>query len=348
MSRRARVILTACGALVTLALAAIPGADYYYRGSWGEACARCHEIRPNHQAWLSSSHRRVNCLDCHTSSFSTSLRRVVKHFRGEIPEQIRLSSADVQAMVPKCANCHKQEFAQWRAGPHSTTYARLFLDPEHNAKRLLMDDCLRCHGMHFEGSIRDIVTPIDGTGPWRLKETQFITRSAVPCLTCHAIHTKGEPMAKASRTGTRQEVFRPSLSLFDRRSGLPIQLANLAVPEMFDGSRKVRMSPDPRQKLCYQCHAPLASQLVGSGDDRTPIGVHEGLSCLACHQKHGQFTRASCAGCHPRLSNCGLDVEQVDTTFRSPTSRFDIHFVKCIDCHARGIPARRASRIGDS
>ena len=51
---------------------------------------------------------------------------------------------------------------------------------------------------------------------------------------------------------------------------------------------------------------------VGSGDDRTGIGVHEGLSCLACHQKHGQQTRASCANCHPRLSNCGLDVEKME------------------------------------
>ena len=31
-----------------------------------------------------------------------------------------------------------------------------------------MDDCLRCHSMHFEGSIRDLVTPVDTHGPWRL------------------------------------------------------------------------------------------------------------------------------------------------------------------------------------
>ena len=43
-------------------------------------------------------------------------------------------------------------------GPHSTTYARVFTDREHNRKRLLIDDCLRCHGMHFEGGIRALVT----------------------------------------------------------------------------------------------------------------------------------------------------------------------------------------------
>ncbi len=107
-------------------------------------------------------------------------------------------------------------------------------------------------------------------------------------------------------------------------------------------ARALLGSPDPRQALCYQCHAPLAGGLVGSGDDRTPVGVHEGLSCLACHLKHGQQTRASCANCHPRLSNCGLDVEKMDTTFLSTASGHNIHFVKCADCHPKGIPHKRS------
>ena len=102
----------------------------------------------------------------------------------------------------------------------------------------------------------------------------------------------------------------------------------------------MRISPDQRQALCYQCHAPLASAQVGSGDDRTPLGVHEGISCLGCHQKHSQNTRQSCAGCHPRLSNCGLDVEKMDTTFANLKSPHNIHTVKCIDCHPKGVPKK--------
>jgi hypothetical protein len=84
---------------------------------------------------------------------------------------------------------------------------------------------------------------------------------------------------------------------------------------------------------------------VFSGDDRTPVGVHEGLSCLACHGKHGQDTRASCASCHPRLSNCGLDVETMDTTFKSASSVHDVHRVACVDCHPKGIPKPRTSAV---
>lgn len=332
-------------ASMAVLLAASVAVDEYYKGAWtgkpGEACANCHEIEQNYRVWGHSSHRKVNCSECHTSSMAGNIRRVVKHFRGDVPERLRLSSEDVQGMVAKCARCHQQEFAQWRAGPHSTTYARLFIDPEHNRKRRLMDDCLRCHAMHFEGAIGEVVSPVSTTGPWTLKQTALVNRAAIPCLSCHAIHREGEPMTKVARAGAKQEVYRPSLALFDRRSRDHIAMVSLAVPVMVEAGRAVKMSPDRRQSLCYQCHAPLASGEVGSGDDRTPVGVHEGLSCLACHQKHGQWTRPSCADCHPWLSNCNRDVEKMDTTFADPKSKHDIHRVKCQDCHPKGVPKKK-------
>ena len=115
---------------------------------------------------------------------------------------------------------------------------------------------------------------------------------------------------------------------------------------VFEGERLVKLSPDPRQGLCYQCHAPLAGGQVKTGDDRTPVGVHEGISCLACHDHHRGTTRASCAACHPRLSNCGRDVETMDTTFASKDSKHNIHWVKCADCHPKGVPPRKTATRG--
>jgi hypothetical protein len=77
---------------------------------------------------------------------------------------------------------------------------------------------------------------------------------------------------------------------------------------------------------------------VGSGDDRTPMGVHEGLSCISCHQGHNQNARASCKSCHPQMSHCGIDVEKMDTSFANAGSAHNIHWVKCTDCHQHGIP----------
>jgi hypothetical protein len=160
------------------------------------------------------------------------------------------------------------------------------------------------------------------------------------------MHRRGEPLHKPSEPrphpAVREEIERPSLALFDRREQTHVAAIDLPLPAMRDNDRPVKMSPDARQALCYQCHAPLATRQVGSGDDRTGTGVHEGISCLACHQKHGEATRASCSSCHPRLSNCGLDVEKMDTSFASARSGHNIHFVKCADCHTKGVPKKRA------
>ena len=350
--RSRRFLLLAAGCLCLLL---VGGASLFYGASAGESCARCHEIRPSYDVWHNSSHRAVSCKECHGGlpnlevSFHTgNLRRLSRHLRGDVPERIEIRQRDVARLVERCQACHRQEFAQWQAGPHSATYARIFLDPTHNQKRRLMDDCLRCHGMFFEGGIRDLVAPLDTAGPWRLLTPALAEQPAIPCLACHAMHRDGPPLKRRQpqvvEVAAGEELFRPSLALFDLRAREHLPTASLPLPEMRDGARLVKMSPDRRQALCYQCHAPLATREVHSGDDRTPIGVHEGLSCLACHQKHSQQTRASCAHCHPRLSNCGLDVEKMDTTFLSLKSPHNIHFVKCVDCHPKGVPPKRAEK----
>ena len=344
-----RLILLAVVLLILL----LPGASLYYNYSGGKSCARCHEIWQPYRDWHESAHRNVACSQCHGDVFTLdagfhlkNLRRLSAHLRGQIPEQVRLKTDDVLKIEQRCAICHREEYADWSAGPHSATYSRIFLDKDHNQHTLLMDDCLRCHAMHFQGSIRDLVAPLNTSGPWRLLDPTLADQPAIPCLSCHQMHRHGEPLSrpqtKADDASAREEISRPSLALFDRREQDYVSLDRLPLPQMHDGARLIRISPDQRQALCYQCHAPTAGAQAGSGDDRTPIGVHEGLSCLACHEKHGQTTRASCATCHPQLSNCGLDVEKMDTTFKSVKSPHNIHTVKCVDCHTHGVPKKKA------
>jgi len=344
---------------ILIALMVFPGASFYYEYSGGKSCIRCHEIWQPYNDWRTSTHRNVKCSECHGEVFTldagfhlTNMRRLVVHLSGRLPGRVRLKNAQLFQTTDRCQKCHREEYANWQAGPHSTTYSKIFLDEKHNQKRLLMDDCLRCHGMHFDGAIRDLVSPVSTTGPWKLRDATLANRPAVPCLACHQMHHQGAPLEKpATRDavpGAAQEIARPSLGLFDRRSLQHVPLARLSLPPMREERRLLKISPDPRQALCYQCHAPLAGFQVRSGDDRTPLGVHEGLSCLSCHSTHRQNTRASCAGCHPRLSNCGLDVEKMDTTYRDSKSLYDIHFVKCLDCHPKGVrrpPRRQAASL---
>lgn len=335
--------------LVILAMALAAPSVYYERT--GSACASCHEIWQPYTDWHSSTHRNVPCSSCHGDVLTLNagfhlknMSRVITHLRGKAPEKPKLKNTDVLAMTARCQNCHQQEFAGWRSSRHSATYSDIFLNTVQNQKQKLIDDCLRCHAMHYQGGIRDLVTPVDTRGPWQLKSGELAQQPAVPCLGCHQLHHEGVPLPKsepnASPAGPQQEITRPSLAFFDRREFDNIAVAELPLPVMLDDSRPVAMSHDQRQALCYQCHAPIATREVYSGDDRTPSGVHEGLSCFSCHQQHGEQTRASCDNCHAQHLDCKLEVEKMDTTFKNKTSKHNIHSVKCLDCHQWGIPKR--------
>lgn len=335
-------------------LLTIPAGSIYYAAAGGKACVKCHEIGPAYEQWHQSSHRNVQCKECHGSIFSTDMsfhwnnvHQLWLHLRGKVPDRLLVRQRDIsRGLNERCANCHQQEYASWQAGPHGISYAAIFLDESHNRQRQLADHCLQCHGMYFEQGIRELVTPLDSKGPWQFAAQPELAKSpSIPCLACHEIHKPGEPLKReVASTSSGQtnaptgEAHVPSLGFYDRREQLHFSADLLPLPQMKEHGRAVVMSPDRRQTLCYQCHASDHEFQIGSGDDRTCVGVHEGISCLACHQKHNQSALASCSTCHPRMSNCGLDVEMMDTTFKLKSSSHNIHFVKCLDCHPGGVP----------
>ena len=341
----------ALAAVAVLAITLVYGASYYYTSQRGQGCASCHEMAAYTSAVHSSAHRTTTCLDCHDARLGTKLRHIRVHLFGPLAEVVHLRDVDVLAMTPKCQACHQHEYAAWHAGPHSATYTQIFADPVHNGKRRLNDDCLRCHGMHFNGAIRDLVQPMNTAGPWQIKRAAFANQPAMPCMACHRMHREGPVQSKpASRISATAIPTSESLAFYDRREQLHFGIGLLSLPKLFDGSRPVKLSPDQRQALCYQCHAPRIRESgtvaasshwgsqIGSGDDRTPVGVHEGISCIACHTGHNENAAASCKTCHPQMSNCVIDVEKMDTTFADAKSKHNIHWVRCTDCHQHGVP----------
>lgn len=339
--------IAACIVLASFVLA-VPAGSIYYVAAGGRACARCHEIRGAYHDWTASSHKDVSCSKCHGGLFTPdlsfhlhNLRMVVKHFRGEAPEAIQLRAETIPAMMARCAGCHKEEHDAWRQGPHSVTYKKLFLNEDHNKSRALSDNCLRCHGMYFNGPIRDLVEPLDMTGPWRLKEDALLDQPAIPCLACHQMHRDAGEIAERAKQENPREKTVASTSIYDRRSRLHYHALDLPIPAMKDNGAAVKMASEKNQAVCYQCHSPEPAFAVNSGDDRTCVGVHEGIACNKCHVAHSMETKTTCKDCHPRDSNCGLDVETMDTTFRSPDSAHNIHFVKCADCHKNGVPEKK-------
>ncbi len=343
--------------LVTVPLVAIlllaAGGAYYHLSPEERRCNSCHEIRSAQEMWSTSAHRNAPCSNCHGTPLSNGIhsvrqtaRRILTHFSGTPSEKIRLTEEQVIEMLARCKKCHEREYAGWLSSGHSASYSDIFLNDEHNSTELVNDDCLRCHGMFFAGTVSDIVAPINVKGPWHLLKPELTDRPAIPCLACHQIHLKGSPAAAPDHSKPKSISYQQPFgiqkpSLYDRREKAYFSITLLPQPAITAGQHQVAVATDARQRLCYQCHAPAATHEAGTDDDRTPLGVHEGLSCLSCHAPHSMEVRRSCADCHPRLSNCGLDVEKMDTSYARADSRHNVHTVSCAECHTKGVPPRR-------
>jgi len=313
---------------------AVGSLGYFHFGNPRDTCASCHEMTVAHTSWSSSAHSSLHCRDCHGGSLTLDVHalkahvnRVVRHFTRAPAETIRLKEDDILRVNAACEKCHPQAVADWRSSRHSSTYARFFLDPDHNKLERLAPDCLRCHGMFFDKNIEDLVTPVSTVGPWSLRDPSKAVQPAIPCLACHQIHS-GAAETKLPQLYSRHE-----------QAYFPAGL--LPPVDVVQGNRAVKISSDPRQRLCAQCHAPDTFRRQGTGDDRTPIGVHEGLSCMDCHSRHSNSAKGSCASCHPGSSHCRIDVEKMDTTFLSSSSKHNIHTVACEDCHNGVRPAKK-------
>jgi hypothetical protein len=319
-----------------------------------KTCASCHEISHSVDYWAGSAHRNIACKECHGTALSEGFHslkekgNMVFHHIGKIKrDDVRISENQLLDVMQRCKGCHQTEYARWNSGGHAMNYSDVFLNAVHNKAEPIYEDCLRCHGMFYKGTISDIVEPLDTAGPWKLKNAGLGERPAIPCFTCHQVHQSGYP-------GIRQNLRSPAslhysriektfTTFYYRRDStyFPVQL--LAAQEINYHLKPVKVSQDPNQNLCIQCHSPNAFNMAGTGDDRTPRGVHEGISCLACHALHSNSAIASCKNCHPAISNCKLDVEKMNTTYKDKTSKNNIHFVACIDCHTKGRPARHLS-----
>jgi hypothetical protein len=315
-----------------------------------KTCAACHEISPSVNMWTESTHRNIACKECHGTALSEGLHSlkekgamVFHHNNRTNPEDVRISEVQRLEVMQRCKSCHQTEYAKWNAGGHAMNYSQVFLNSGHNKGERISEDCLRCHGMFYDrGTVSDIVEPLDTAGPWKLKNVSLADRPAIPCFACHQIHKQGKPELRQNpETPSALHYSRSHEShtaFYYRRDSSYYPVTLPGTREINDHQTSVKISSDPDQYLCIQCHSTNAFNMAGTGDDRTPRGVHEGISCLACHDPHSNAATASCKKCHPPISNCKLDVEKMNTTYIDRLSKNNIHFVSCTDCHMKGRP----------
>jgi hypothetical protein len=325
---------------------------YWNSASPENTCAQCHEIGKSVDMFARSPHRDLQCKDCHGTALSNGLHSlkekgmmVVHHAGNQFTEDIKLNEEQVLGIMNKCTGCHASEYADWLSGGHSAQYRHIFLNNKHNEAEQLNPDCLRCHGMFSDVPIQEVVEPLSKSGPWKLKNAKKLDTPVIPCLACHQVHKAGGPRFSPDYFNPRnvfylRHLYEEKVSFYSRveRTNIPVQeLPRLHVTE---GGRQIKIADDPVMGNCVQCHAPNSHHIAGTSDDRTPRGVHEGISCNTCHKPHSNDARLSCTQCHPSISNCKLDVTTMNTSYADPGSPHNIHWVACADCHTSGIPGR--------
>lgn len=318
--------------------------SYWNNASPDKTCSSCHEIQKSVYSQAQSSHRNIKCQECHGTALSNgfhSLKEkgmmVFSHIKHN-PENVRLNEEQILEAMSNCQRCHTSEYAKWTAGGHSIDYQHVFLNEKHNTTEQINFDCLRCHGMFFQGSVNDIVEPISIYGPWNLKNKKMAETSTIPCMVCHQIHQKGLPQTRPDYSEPRKIFYSKNdtvsgVGFYDRHEKIFFPVSELPRLSLWQGENIVKVSDDPLMRNCFQCHAPNAKHQAGTSDDRTPRGVHEGLSCLACHETHSNDSKKSCSKCHPSVSNCKIDVTKMNTSYANIDSPNNIHFVACADCH---------------
>ena len=307
-------------------------------------CAQCHEIASSHATWLTSAHADVRCFECHGTALSNgfhSLKEkagmITNHFSGaKDRDDIRLTEEQILGLADRCIRCHQSEHAGWLASGHAINYREIFMDITHNTLEKPYWDCLRCHGMFYEGTINDLMCLKGEPSAWAIKNKKQAFKPVIPCLACHQIHAENPVSVRyVSSTDTTAKTPRhPCTALYKRADKLYLRSDRLTPVMMIDDGQPVNRAIDPNTLLCQQCHAPDYVHRAGSQDDRTPVGVHEGIGCTACHKVHSGDTRESCLLCHSEISkNCKLDVRKMNTTYLSKNSPHDVHRLTCINCH---------------
>jgi hypothetical protein len=339
------VLMTIPIALIIVTIAFGSFYTYWNTASPDKTCASCHEIGKSVQSQAQSSHRNFHCKECHGTALSNGIHSikekgmmVVNHITYKRVENIKLSEEQLLELLDNCNRCHSSEFAKWTSGGHSIDYQHVFVNTKHNTTEQINFDCLRCHGMFFEGTVNDVVEPLNIKGPWNLKEGKMATMPAIPCMACHQIHQEGRPNVRPDYSDPKTIFYQKKsviskLSFYDRHEKTYFPISELPKLNLWNGERNIKVSEDILMRNCVQCHAPNAQHQAGSSDDRTPRGVHEGLSCMACHEPHSNSAKNSCITCHPAISNCKIDVAKMNTSYADAKSPNNIHFVACVDCH---------------
>jgi uncharacterized repeat protein (TIGR01451 family) len=110
------------------------------------------------------------------------------------------------------------------------------------------------------------------------------------------------------------------------------------IAPVMNGDQVLPIEQTRQNRLCYTCHAteraesnlfepntaPSGDNSVSTGDDRTLMGVHQGIQCVTCHMPAGSHTfnpMSACSQCHGQGGTAAplANVTSVRTSYTDPS-----------------------------
>ncbi len=315
-------------------------------------CVSCHATGANGAKQFPADHQgRTNttCTSCHQPAVAQPASATSA---GGQTVTTPAASSNVQNTLDAwsakpCQTCHPREWAEWSQSGHAMPLSAQLLNPDHNSSEQLDQTCVKCHSPELgTTSIGNIVQPLDTQGPWHLVG-DFASAGNTPAISCLACH-QSHPVVAAG--------LLPGMDFADESTfyrGVPApQVSNLYVYDAFaqkhvspppiaavmSGDQAVPINDTLANRVCYTCHAteraesnlwepqtpPSGDNSVGTGDDRTLMGVHQGLQCVDCHMPGGSHTfnpMSSCSQCHGQGGAAAplASVTSVQTSYTDPS-----------------------------
>ncbi|MBI5360406.1 MAG: hypothetical protein HZA48_07465 [Planctomycetes bacterium] len=326
MRKYRKGLLIFCGLIVVAAIGMLTLSYELSTHSW--FCGKCHYMTPYVDNWKTSSHKDVECANCHMqNSFSGILKSQFK----AIASTIRYAT-NTHDKIPRSeiddANCLKAGCHETRLLEGNVTFKKniLFDHKQHlnGARRGINLKCTSCHSQIVQGNHMEV------------------TESS--CFTCHFKNMpKGDAIAGCNCHSAPKDTVVHEGFTFKHAQYLKlgVQCKECHI-KITSGNGNV--SPE----RCFSCHnQQFPDKIDAKKIHDNHVTMHK-VECFLCHDeiKHGEIEMVrsleiSCDNCHSGSHNIQKDMYMgigAKDLENYPSIMFKAQ-VGCDGCHRKSVSA---------
>jgi nitrate/TMAO reductase-like tetraheme cytochrome c subunit len=289
---------------------------YRYTQDDPNFCVSCHLMKNAFDAWSMSSHKGVNCHDCHHLA-PVEMVGLMHSFIFKNLSAVPARHGKIIVGTHVCEKCHVDREEKFPTAPSITD------NPFHEKHAgFKKRECVECHGkiIHKFEPIVTLCANCHGDKKKCAGDSKCQMMEHVPCLDCHNVKSlkiaqpdrekclscHGDDATRAKINATRKDISRtypPEVAMvnaatrikFTDKSPMLWACANCHKPHT-----QLKLT----QKDCENCHKDIAK--------KGKHGLHFGMGmnkCLECHKPHTWevqpdiLNSKKCTQCHPAVTD---------------------------------------------